>query len=63
MSNPSYRQQWEYTWCYASKEDVLNGIMGKADELGQNGWEMINFYYSETGGFVSGAAFFKRPVA
>lgn len=56
-----YPQQWEYTFRTASGSNALNDLMNKADELGQWGWEMVNYTIDERGG-VTMQAMFKRPI-
>lgn len=73
MSNPSpgpgwwlasdekwYPPRWEYTCLHANGRDGLNEILHKAEELGQEGWEMVNFVADWQQVFTA-ACFFKRP--
>ena len=39
--------QWEYTWFHSEGADALNEMMRKANALGQEGWEMVNFGVDE----------------
>jgi hypothetical protein len=56
-----YPQQWEYTFRTARGDSALNDLLHKADELGQWGWEMVNYTIDERGG-VTIQAFFKRHL-
>jgi hypothetical protein len=51
---------WEYTWFYATGDDALNELMRKANALGEQRWEMVNFTMDQTKPFTA-ACFFKRP--
>lgn len=53
--------QWEYTWFHAEGADALNDLMRKANTLGQQGWEMVNFAVDEQKPLTT-MAFFKRPL-
>lgn len=54
-------QQWEYTWFHAEGSDALNDLMRKGNELGKQGWEMVNFEVDHQRPFTA-AGFFKRPL-
>jgi hypothetical protein len=34
---------WEYKWFYSTGDDALNEMMRKANALGEQRWEMVNF--------------------
>jgi hypothetical protein len=51
--------QWEYTWFYSQGDDALNEMMRKANVLGQQGWEMVNFAVDERKPYTA-VCFFKR---
>jgi hypothetical protein len=53
--------QWEYTWFHALGDDALNDIMRRANTLGEQGWEMVNFSVNEQKPYTA-VCFFKRPV-
>ncbi|MBV8860591.1 MAG: hypothetical protein JO082_15825 [Mycobacterium sp.] len=53
--------QWEYTWFHAEGADALNDLMRKANALGQQGWEMVNFTLDEQKPLTA-VGFFKRPL-
>jgi hypothetical protein len=57
-----YPQKWEYTWTSHYGRDALNVVMNKADELGQNGWEMVSHWYLDQGNQNRCNAFFKRAI-
>lgn len=44
-----YPQRWEHTWGAEEAEwdegptHALNKLLAQADEMGQRGWEMVNF--------------------
>jgi len=52
---------WEYKWFYSSGDDALNEMMRKANALGEQGWEMVNFAVDERKPFTA-VCFFKRPL-
>lgn len=54
-------QQWEYTWFHAEGSDALNDLMRKANALGEQGWEMVNFSVDEQRPYTA-VGFFKRPL-
>jgi hypothetical protein len=60
-STGSELPQWEYTWFHADGADALNELMRKANTLGQEGWEMLNFAVDEQKPLTA-VAFFKRPL-
>jgi hypothetical protein len=51
---------WEYKWFYATGDDALNEMMRKANALGEQRWEMVNFAMDQAKPFTA-ACFFKRP--
>ncbi len=51
--------QWEYTWFHAIGDDALNEMMRKANALGEQGWEMVNFAVNELKPYTA-VCFFKR---
>ncbi|MGB6762627.1 hypothetical protein [Mycobacterium sp.] len=53
--------QWEYTWFHSAGDDALNEMMRKANALGKEGWEMVNFAVDERKPFTA-VCFFKRPL-
>jgi hypothetical protein len=53
--------QWEYTWFHALGDDALNEMMRKANSLGEQGWEMVNFSVNEQKPYTA-VCFFKRPL-
>jgi hypothetical protein len=53
--------QWEYTWFHSEGTDALNEMMRKANALGQQGWEMVNFAVDEQKPYTA-VCFFKRPL-
>lgn len=53
--------QWEYTWFHAEGADALNELMRKANTLGKQGWEMVNFSVDEQRPYTA-VCFFKRPL-
>jgi hypothetical protein len=53
--------QWEYTWFHAFGDDALNDLMRKANSLGEEGWEMVNFSVNELKPYTA-VCFFKRPL-
>jgi hypothetical protein len=50
--------QWEYTWFHSAGDDALNEMMRKANALGEQGWEMVNFAVDERKPFTA-VCFFK----
>ena len=52
-------QQWEYTWFLATGDDALNDMMRKANALGEQRWEMVNFAMDQAKPFTA-TCFFKR---
>jgi hypothetical protein len=52
--------QWEYKWFLATGDDALNDMMRKANALGEQGWEMVNFAMDQAKPFTA-TCFFKRP--
>ncbi len=52
--------QWEYTWFHAEGSDALNELMRRANALGEQGWEMVNFAVDEHRPYTA-VCFFKRP--
>ncbi|HYB37680.1 MAG TPA: hypothetical protein VEF72_19365, partial [Mycobacterium sp.] len=52
---------WEYTWFHSEGTDALNEMMRKANALGQQGWEMVNFAVDEQKPYTA-VCFFKRPL-
>lgn len=59
MSDPL--PQWEYTWFHSMGDDALNELMRKANALGEQGWEMVNFSVNELKPFTT-VGFFKRQL-
>ena len=59
MSDDS--RQWEYTWFHSMGDDALNEMLRKANALGEQGWEMVNFSVNELKPFTA-VCFFKRPL-
>jgi hypothetical protein len=65
-----YPQQWEYFWCTRSGSDAIKDMGEKADELGRQGWEMVNISTTTSGmgtqinptRWFSVVCFFKRPL-
>lgn len=58
-------QKWQYTVRYATGQNAMIELTKKADELGQEGWEMVSHTLQELQGVGGGArasAFFKRPL-
>jgi hypothetical protein len=53
--------QWEYTWLHSAGDDALNDMMRKANTLGEQGWEMVNFAVDERKPLTA-VCFFKRPL-
>jgi hypothetical protein len=53
--------QWEYTWLHSAGDDALNDVMRKANTLGEQGWEMVNFAVDERKPLTV-VCFFKRPL-
>jgi hypothetical protein len=51
---------WEYNWYFSTGDDALNDMMRKANALGEQRWEMVNFAMDLTKPFTA-ACFFKRP--
>jgi hypothetical protein len=51
---------WEYKWFYSTGEDALNEMMRKANALGEQGWEMVNFAVDADKPYTA-VCFFKRP--
>jgi hypothetical protein len=51
---------WEYTWFFSTGDDALNEMMRKANALGEQRWEMVNFTVDQAKPFTA-ACFFKRP--
>ena len=51
--------QWEYKWFLATGDDALNDMMRKANALGEQGWEMVNFAMDQAKPFTA-TCFFKR---
>ena len=52
--------QWEYKWFLATGDDALNDMMRKANAMGEQGWEMVNFAMDQAKPFTA-TCFFKRP--
>lgn len=52
---------WEYKWFYSTGEDALNDMMRKANALGEQRWEMVNFAMDADKPFTA-VCFFKRPL-
>ncbi|HYB39286.1 MAG TPA: hypothetical protein VEF72_28575, partial [Mycobacterium sp.] len=52
---------WEYTWFHSEGTDALNEMMRKANALGQQGWEMVNFAVDEQKPYTA-VCLFKRPL-
>jgi hypothetical protein len=52
--------QWEYQWFYSTGDDALNDMLRKANSLGEQRWEMVNFVMDQAKPFTA-ACFFKRP--
>lgn len=52
--------QWEYKWFLSTGDDALNDMMRKANALGEQRWEMVNFAMDQTKPFTA-TCFFKRP--
>jgi hypothetical protein len=46
-STGSKLPEWEYTWFHAEGADALNDLMRKANSLGKQGWETVNFAVDE----------------
>ena len=59
-STDSKLPEWEYTWFHAEGADALNDLMCKANALGKEGWEMVNFSVDEQKPLTA-VCFFKRP--
>jgi hypothetical protein len=59
-STDSKPPPWEYTWFHSEGDDALNEMMRKANALGQQGWEMVNFAVDEQKPYTA-VCFFKRP--
>ncbi len=53
--------KWEYTWFHSEGSDALNELMRKANSLGEQGWEMVNFGVDEQRPYTA-VSFFKRPL-
>jgi hypothetical protein len=51
---------WEYKWFYSTGDDALNEMMRKANALGEQRWEMVNFAVDHAKPFTA-VCFFKRP--
>jgi hypothetical protein len=72
-----YPQRWEYkctsAWNQPSPKDATNAIEQFVDEMGQEGWEMVNFTVYSMGTEGSAmyqnvttwgiACYWKRPLA
>ncbi|MFZ0903574.1 MAG: hypothetical protein WAN71_06795 [Mycobacterium sp.] len=51
---------WEYKWFFSTGDDALNEMMRKANALGEQRWEMVNFAVDAVKPFTA-VCFFKRP--
>ena len=47
---------WEYKWFYSTGDDALNEMMRKANALGEQRWEMVNFTVDQAKPFTAAAA-------
>jgi hypothetical protein len=55
------QQRWEY--CLETRRTETS-LMNMLNELGQQGWELVNvLYYKDVKGIMSWTAFLKRPTA
>jgi hypothetical protein len=55
-------QRWEYAWAHRTGDDCLNKLWEHAQELGQDGWEMVSHWYLDQGMQLRCNAYFKRPL-
>jgi hypothetical protein len=51
---------WEYKWFYSTGDDALNEMNRRANALGEQRWEMVNFVM-DLAKPLTAACFFKRP--
>ena len=49
--------KWQYKWVY---HWIPHGLLEKANELGEEGWVMVNFVWRESDDLYH--AFFKKPL-
>jgi hypothetical protein len=55
------QQRWEY--CLETRR-TESSLMNMLNELGQQGWELVNvLYYKDIKGIMSWTGFLKRPAA
>lgn len=59
MTEPDW-PLWEYKWFFSTGDDAMNDMMRKANALGEQAWEMVNFVMDASKPFTA-ACFFKRP--